>query len=226
MKIADNLLRGLFRRVYFVNGTAYAGKSTLVRNLAEKYHGIMCGENYHDALMELTDVEHQPNLRYFDTMSGWQEFISRTPEEYAAWIDGVSREAADLELLLLIHLAQMNRPVFVDTNIPLNQLRDMGANVLVMLAPQSMSVERFFDRSDPEKQFLLQQINEAPDPEAAMANYRACLARLNSPECYAMFEQSGFPVYVRTEESTQEEAMAFAEKVFHLNPEEESEQHD
>ena len=94
--ISPNLLRGLFRRVYFVNGTAYAGKSTLVRTLAEKHKGIMCGENYHDALTNLTDPEHQPNLRYFDTMSGWHEFLSRTPEQYCAWIDGVNREAAEL----------------------------------------------------------------------------------------------------------------------------------
>lgn len=214
--IAPNLLRSLFSRVYFVNGTAYAGKSTLVRRLAEEYRGIMCGENYHDALMELTDAEHQPNLRYFDTMSGWQEFISRTPDEYKAWIDGVNREATDLELLLLIHLSQMNRPVFVDTNIPLDVLREIGANVLVMLSPQSMSVERFFDREDPEKQFLLSQIDAAPDPEAALANFRACLATLNSPECYAEFEHSGFPVFVRTEETTIEDALAFARKVFHL----------
>lgn len=221
ISIAPNLLRALFRRVYFVNGTAYAGKSTLVRTLAEKHRGIMCGENYHDALTDLTDAAHQPNLRYFDTMSGWQEFISRTPEAYAAWVEGGSREAADLELLLLIHLSQMNRPVFVDTNIPLDMLREIAGdhNVLVMLAPQSMSVDRFFDRSDPDKQFLLQKIGEAPDPEAAMANFRACLERLNSPEQYAVFENSGFPVYVRTDTSTPEEALAFAESVFGLTGE-------
>lgn len=214
--LSPNLLRVLFRRVYFVNGTAYAGKSTLVRTLAEKYQGIMCGENYHDALTHLTDAEHQPNLRYFDTMSGWYEFLSRTPEEYCAWIEGVNREAAELEMLLLIHLAQMNRPVFVDTNIPLNLLREIGANVLIMLSPQHMSVERFFDREDPEKQFLLGQLETFPDPEAAKANFRACLAALNSPECFAEFERSGFPVYIRREDSTPEEAVAFAEKVFRL----------
>lgn len=217
--IASNLLRGLFRQVYFVTGTAYAGKSTLVRTLSEKHHGIMCGENYHDALMELTDVAHQPNLRYFDTMSGWQEFISRTPEAYRAWSCGASREATDLELLLLIHLAQMNRPVFVDTNISLELLHEIAGehNVLVMLSPQSMSVERFFDRSDPEKQFLLRQIEAAPDPEAAMANFRACIALLNSPEQYAAFERSGFPVYTRTEHSVPEDAVAFAERAFRLS---------
>ena len=31
-----------FENVYFVNGTAYAGKSTLVKKLAEKYNGIAC----------------------------------------------------------------------------------------------------------------------------------------------------------------------------------------
>ena len=214
--IAPNLLKALLRRVYFVNGTAYAGKSTLVRTLAEKYHGVMCGENYHDELTHLTDPEHQPALRYFDTMSGWEEFLSRTPEEYCAWIEGVNREAAQLELLLLIRLAQQDRPVFVDTNLPLDMLHEVGTNVLIMLSPQSMSVERFFDRSDPEKQFLLHKLEEFPDPEAAKANFRACLAALNSPACYARFECSGFPVYIRREDSTPEEALAFAEEVFGL----------
>ncbi|HIX93847.1 MAG TPA: hypothetical protein H9846_00080, partial [Candidatus Gemmiger excrementipullorum] len=40
-----------FEHVYFINGTAYAGKSTMVKLLAEKYHGIACEENYHDQLL-------------------------------------------------------------------------------------------------------------------------------------------------------------------------------
>ena len=35
-----------FDNVYFFNGTAYAGKSTMVKRLAEKYDGIACEENY------------------------------------------------------------------------------------------------------------------------------------------------------------------------------------
>ena len=38
---------GLFENAYFINGNAYAGKSTIVKLLAEKYNGIFCGENYH-----------------------------------------------------------------------------------------------------------------------------------------------------------------------------------
>lgn len=36
----------IFDNVYFLNGTAYAGKSTMVKRLAEKYDGIVCEENY------------------------------------------------------------------------------------------------------------------------------------------------------------------------------------
>ena len=48
-----------FDNVYFINGTAYAGKSTMVKLLAEKYNGIACEENYHDRLLERPDKEKQ-----------------------------------------------------------------------------------------------------------------------------------------------------------------------
>ena len=45
-----------------------------------------------------------------------------------------------------------------------------------MICPQSMSsVDRFFDRDDPEKQFILEQIRKSEDPERTMQNYRKCL---------------------------------------------------
>jgi hypothetical protein len=218
MKLENNIIRHLLKDVYFINGTAYAGKSTMVKLLAEKYDGICCGENYHDVLMDAVDPFHQPNLCYFQTMSGWQEFISRSPEEYDAWITGVSREAADLEIALLLQLSAKNKKIFVDTNIPLNILKEIADyhHVAIMLSPQWMSVDRFFDRPDAEKQFLYQKILEAPDPDAAMANYRKCLEKINSPEHYREFAESGFFTYVRTDESTIEDARKQIEKHFGL----------
>ena len=73
----------------FINGTAYAGKSTMVAMLAEKYNLIHCGENYHEIITNgiATPAEY-PNLCYFETMRNWQEFLNRTPDEYARWIKG------------------------------------------------------------------------------------------------------------------------------------------
>ena len=34
------------RNVYFVIGTSYAGKSTIVKNLAKKHNGLALEENY------------------------------------------------------------------------------------------------------------------------------------------------------------------------------------
>lgn len=218
IQIESNLLRYLFRNVYFLNGTAYAGKSTMVRLLAEKYDGICCWENYHLILREAADPVHQPCTSYFQTMSGWQEFVSRSPEEYAAWIEGSAREAAEAEILRLVQLSQEGRKIFVDTNISVDILKEIAAwdHVAIMLSPQSMSVDRFFDRGDPEKQFILQQLQAHPNPDWAMANYRACLERVNSREIYDAFAGSGFFTHVRTEKSTIEGTLDILARHFGL----------
>ena len=218
IQIESNILRNLFKNVYFLNGTAYAGKSTMVRLLAEKYNGICCGENYHEELMANIDPEHQPGLCYFQTMSGWQEFISRTPEEYSAWINQTAGECAELEIIKLLQLIPEGKKIFVDTNIDVDILKEISDyhRVAIMLSPQSMSVDRFFDRPDAEKQFIYQRILEAPDPEWAMANYRRCLEKINSPEHFNEFADSGFFVHLRDENSTVEATLKMLEEHFLL----------
>ena len=74
--------------IYYIIGTAYAGKSTMVKLLAEKYDGIACEENYHDRLVdERLDKDAFPCLCYTRDLQDWREFIRRTPEEYASWIE-------------------------------------------------------------------------------------------------------------------------------------------
>ena len=167
MNINNNILKAYLKNCFFINGTAYAGKSTMCRMLAEKYHLLLCGENYGlDRMLQIITPEEQPNLSYFNTMKDWQEFVNRTPDKYLAWIRGNGYEAADFEIAELIRLSG-DRKTIVDTNIPLDILRQIADyhQVAVMLSPQSMSVDRFFDREDEEKQFLLSQIRQSPDPE-------------------------------------------------------------
>jgi dephospho-CoA kinase len=45
LKIENNILKHYLKNAYFITGTAYAGKSTTVKLLAEKYDMICCGEN-------------------------------------------------------------------------------------------------------------------------------------------------------------------------------------
>lgn len=209
MIVQNNIIKSMFSNVYFITGTAYAGKSTAVKLLSERFYGICCGENFHDIFMEHIDRENQPNLSYFDTMKDWQEFVNCTPQQYADWIDGCGREAASLEIIRLFQLLPQEKPIFVDTNIPLDTLKEISDHdhVAVMICPQSMSVDRFFDRGDPEKQFILEQIRQSEDPDKTMQNYRKCLEKINSKEMYDAYANSGFFTLVRDDKSTIENTM-------------------
>lgn len=220
MFINDLIIKHYLKNVFFIHGTAYAGKSTMAALLASKHDMIHCGENYHTKTTSiLADPIQYPNLGYFHTMKDWQEFLNRTPEEYADWIDGVSKELVEFEIAELIHISK-NKKVIVDTNIPVDVLRRITDHhqVAILLSPQSMSVDRFFDRDDLDKQFLLSQIEKAEDPEKTMSNFRNCIARVNSKEKYDMFSNSGFFTIVRDENEgdTRQEVLAMLEEHFGL----------
>ena len=128
-----------FENVYFINGTAYAGKSTMVKLLAE------------------------------------------------------------------------NIPIAI-----LHKVSDEN-HVLIMLADPNISVQRFFERPDKEKQFLYQLLLKEDNPEDAMINFRECLKRINSRERYMMFQKSGFNVITRDENRSIEETLSLVEEKLDLN---------
>lgn len=199
MKIENNILKYYLRNVYFITGTAYAGKSTMVKMLSEKYDMVFCGENYFTEVTDIVaDPALQPDLCYIKNLNDFKEFVTRSPEEYERWIYGTGREAAGFEIAELISLSR-DKKVIVDTNIPLDILKEISDyhHVAVMLSPQSMSVERFFDRNDPEKQFILSVIESCENSGEVMENYRKGLARINSKEHYEEFLNSGFFTLVR-----------------------------
>lgn len=207
-----------FKNIFFINGTAYAGKSTMVKLLAEKYNGIACEENYHDRLLNELESSEFPGLTYTRDLKNWSDFIRRTPDEYESWIKLVNKECTLLELKILEELSKQNKPIFVDTNIPVEILWEISdkEHTLIMLAEPEVSVTRFFERPDKEKQFLYQLLLNENEPEKAMENFRECLKRVNSISIYNEFLNSGFNVILRDEKRTIEETFALVEKIFKL----------
>lgn len=86
--------------------------------------------------------------------------------------------------------------------------------VAIILSPQAMSVDFFFERGDEEKQFLLSQINRVENLEKTMNNFRACLAKMNSQKVYDEWLNSGFFTIVR--ENTRDEVLSILTKHFGL----------
>ena len=220
MKIENNILKHYLKNVYFITGTAYAGKSTTVKMLAERYDMVFCGENYHSKVSDaVATPDAQPDICFLKTLTDWKEFVTRTPEEYERWIYSTPKEAAEFEVAELISISQ-DRKVIVDTNIPVGILKEISNynHVAVMLSPLSMSVDRFFDRSDPEKQFLLNVIESCEDSKTVMENYRQGLELINGQKHYDEYASSGFFTVVRqdTQKDTREEICEIIARHFGL----------
>lgn len=208
-----------FKNVYFINGTAYAGKSTMIELLARKYNGIACKENYHDSLLSSLSKNEFPALTYSRDLKDWRQFIRRTPDEYELWVNEVTKECTILELKILEELSKQDKMLFVDTNIPVSVLKEISDedHVLIMLAEQDVSVNRFFERPDREKQFLYKLLLAEENPEQAILNFKNCLLKVNSIEKYNEFLNSGFNVILRDDNRTIEETLFLVEKFFKLS---------
>jgi len=131
----------------------------------------------------------------------------------------VTLECAKLELQILENLEKQGKKVFVDTNIPISILKEISDNdhVLIMLADPQISVNRFFERPDKEKQFLYKLLLEEENPELALDNFKNCLKKINTPEVYDELLNSGFNVILRDEKRSIEETLKLVEQKFKLN---------
>ncbi len=220
MNINHRLIKHYLRNVRFITGTAYAGKSTMAKMLSEAYGLIHCGENYDCIPPGILNPEQYPNLSYFETMKDWQEFIHRPPELYEKWIFGSKQELAEFEITYLIHISK-SQIVIVDTNIPVDILQKIADynQVAVMLSPQSMSVEKFFDRQDPDKVFIKEQIMKSDHPEKSMAHFLSCIGRVNSKKHYDDLANSGFLTVLRddSETDTKSDVLALLARHFGLS---------
>ena len=210
--------RPYFEDAYFVIGTSYAGKSTMVKELAKKHGGIACEENYHDNYPEELDPKEFPCLTYTRDLKDWHDFIRRTPQEYKDWIDGAKRECEIIELRMLPDICSQGKPVFVDTNISIKTLHSIAPDnhTVVLLSDPDISIRRFFDRPDPEKQFLYKLMLEEPDPGKALENYRQGLELICSQESYDELLNSGFSVIHRDENRSIEQTVELVEKALGL----------
>ena len=123
-----------------------------------------------------------------------------------------------IELRILGELAKQNKPIFVDTNIPVNILKEISDtnHVLIMLANPDISVNRFFERQDRDKQFLYQLLISEENKEQALKNFKECIKRINNEQTYNEFLNSGFNVIIRDENRTVEQTLSLVELMFKL----------
>ncbi len=194
MKIDNHILKHYIRNCYFINGTAYAGKSTMCRLLSEKYGLLHMEENYEtNRFLSIARPDKQKDFTYFLRMKGFEEYVMRPPEEFERWMMSVSEEVSEFEIAHLISVSK-DQKVIVDTNLSPRTLERISAynRTAFMVSEESLSVQKFFDRMDPEKNMILKTIRNMPNAEEAYRNFQSCIARVNSRAHFEKYQNSGF----------------------------------
>jgi len=221
--ISDNIIKHYLSNVYFINGQSYAGKSTMVKMLAHRYDMIFCGENYQSGMADSFPKSKlsrwkQPALCYFETMSGWEEWLDLSPEEHWNWTSSCTQECIEIEIAELIKRAATGKKVIVDTNITPDILRNISDynRVAIMLSDPSEAAKRFFKRDDADKKFMMEEIKKCKDPEATLANFNSWLEY--KPPMDYNWANTGFFTYTRTdyETDTREEVLSLLARHFGL----------
>ncbi len=92
-----------FENAYFIIGTAYAGKSTMVKELVKRHGGIACEENYHDNYPEELDADEFSCLTYTRDLedSGFTIILrdeNRTIDETVALLSKLSEAKHHIEV--------------------------------------------------------------------------------------------------------------------------------
>ena len=192
MIINNLLIKHYLKNVLFITGTACAGKTTIIKMLADKYGLLLRGENYDCIPDGIINKDKYPNIFYWQSIEDWQEYINKDPKEYTKWMMDCWKEYEEFEISYLMHISETQK-VIVDTGLSLETLREIADynQVAVMLSPLPMLVKHYFDRSDADKIFIKEQISKAENPEKAMENYLACVAESNK-YIYDKWINSGF----------------------------------
>lgn len=82
--------------------------------------------------------------------------------------------------------------------------------------PPDICATRFFDRDDPDKKFIMEQIKLCKDPDATLKNFNSWA--LYHPPIEIDWKHTGFFTYTRSdfENDTREEMLAALAKHFQL----------
>lgn len=133
-----------------------------------------------------------------------------TPKQHYEWTKQVSAGCVEIEILELVKLAPNGKKIIVDTKISseiLRKISDYHHVAILLCDPPDITSKKFFDRDDPEKQFMLNQIKLCKDPKATLQNLNAWA--LYHPENEIDWNRTGFFTYTRSdfENDTKEEML-------------------
>lgn len=213
MNISDNVMKHALRNVYFISGTACAGKTTMAHMLAEK-HGIYLYEmdECYEEHRAIATPEYQPDTCYH--MTNFHEQWMRPVEEQARWNMSSLAEQADMVLMDLVRIAA-DKPVVADVLFaPLYTPATVDYNHLIFLTVDKSQIRpTYFNR--PEKRGFYEFVRKQPLADVYFENIFSGLELTNELEKRGM-KASGLRMFERTPDMPREYVLGEIERHFGL----------
>ena len=220
MKIAENILKHNLQNVYFLTGTALAGKTTMAKALSEKYGFIHFNDNWHEdnfkVWQSIIDPKYQKRASKRQTITDWEEYFGRSVEEFleAGDYNGYD-EYLEYAIIELIKISMNNR-VIADVMFPmqlLTEISNYNRIACLLASPELVTCENYGRRED-HREFL-ECILSLREPEKKIA-VQDELFRIKVEEIYKEAQKYNLFTIIRTNDSTVENTLSLLEKHFVL----------
>jgi len=221
MNIAENILKHNLQNVYFLTGTALAGKTTMANALCAKHGFVHFNDNYHEERFgiwrSIINEKHQPCSTRKKETTDWEAFFGRPLEAYLAESEkpGEYDEYVEFMLIELIKLSQHQR-VIADILIPAKLLTEIAEHnhIACLLASPGLLNCKNYGARDDHKDFL-ECLLSLKEPEKKIA-VQDELFRLHGEKIRTEAEAYKLFTITRTEASTVENTLSRLEKHFGL----------
>lgn len=213
MNIQNNILKYHLKNVYFICGTACAGKTTMSKMLAEK-HGFYLYDmdKEYSAHRAIADESHQPDTCYHG--KNFHEQWMRTIKEQARWNINSLKEQTEMVLIDLIKLSE-NQIVVADVLYTPDYIQEIidYRHLVFLTVDKSMIRGSYFNR--PEKREFYEYVKQQEMEYTYFENIFLSLELTNERE-QKMMHDSGFFIIERKADSMKEEMLSQIEKHFKL----------
>ncbi|MCL2409669.1 MAG: hypothetical protein FWC96_08695 [Oscillospiraceae bacterium] len=219
MNIAENILKHNLRNVYFLTGTALAGKTTMATALAEKHGFIHFNEHWtaphFKVWQSIYNERYQPISTLKKETIDWDAHFDRPAEDISA--DNAGRSGNDeyneFVIIELIKRSQTNK-VIADVCMPielLTEISDYSRIACLLASPELVTCENYGARAS-HKEYL-EWIMSLNEPEKKITKQNEVF-RIEAEMAHQEARKYNLFSVVRTKESMVEDTLRLLEKHF------------
>ena len=227
MNIANNILKYNLRNVYFLTGTALAGKTTMSKILSEKYGFVWFNYNHNGEPFKMwesiCDEKYQPIKIERDNRFNkheeydWDAHFNKSAEDIIAEQSGrdVNDEFLEFVMLELIKLSQ-SKKVITDVSAPLEllvEITDYRRIACLLTSPELVTTANYGSRDD-HKDYL-EWIMSLNEPEKKIAKEDE-MFKIQTENIFKEVQKHKLFSILRNAESTVEGTLKLLEEHFML----------